>query len=421
MNSKRHKISLYVHIPFCTFKCFYCDFNTYAGLEGLIPDYIDGLNREISRWGRVLANQPSNADKFIVKSVFFGGGTPSLLSGAQLESIMNTIRVHFSFLEDLEVTLEANPESIETQKISAYRSAGINRVSIGGQSTKDSELVMLGRLHNRNQLTQAFTKVQRAKIENINIDFMYNLPGQTTQDWVDTLSAAINFEADHLSLYGLTIEENTPFYSLINNGDLPRPDDDIGAEMYEIAQEKLDASGYTQYEISNWAKPNKASVHNLHYWENGDFIGFGPGGFSHLGKARFSNIRQPREYLKKILHLEKEKPLEEISFDFSSDADRKILGTISALDQFDPYSPVTELKEAAILRLRLNSGIDLAQFEENYYFSPTSIFKDAIESSISDKLLLLKDGNLKLTDKGRLLSNEVFVRIMNEEDSIMEK
>ncbi|MFL2640806.1 MAG: radical SAM family heme chaperone HemW [Dehalococcoidia bacterium] len=421
MNSKRHEISLYVHIPFCTFKCFYCDFNTYAGLEGLIPSYVEGLNVEISRWGTVLSNGHSNEDKFIVKSVFFGGGTPSLLNGNQLESIMNTISANFSFSKDLEITLEANPESIETQKISDYRSAGVNRVSIGGQSTKNSELIMLGRLHNENQLTQAFMNVQKAKIENINIDFMYNLPGQTTQDWVDTLSDAVNFEADHLSLYGLTVEENTPFYSSINNGDLPKPDDDIGAIMYEIAQEKLDSSGYTQYEISNWAKPNKESVHNLHYWENGDFIGFGPGAFSHLGKTRFSNIRQPREYLKRIERLEKERSLQEISFDFSSGTDKNLLSAISPLDEFDPYSTVKEVKEATILNLRLNAGIDLIQFEELYQINLTTIFENAIETSISDKLLLLEDGNLKLTDKGRLLSNEVFVRIMNEKDSIVEK
>ena len=201
MNSKRHEISLYVHIPFCTFKCFYCDFNTYAGLEALIPDYINGLNREITRWGQALTSNQLPNQQLIVKSVFFGGGTPSLLSGNQINSIMDTISNNIHLIDNLEITLEANPESIESDKVSDYRLAGINRVSIGGQSTKDSELAMLGRLHNTTELIKALNEVQTAKIENINIDFMYNLPGQTSEDWESTLSSAANFGVDHLSLY----------------------------------------------------------------------------------------------------------------------------------------------------------------------------------------------------------------------------
>lgn len=418
MNSKQHEISLYVHIPFCTFKCFYCDFNTYAGLEALIPDYINGLNREITRWGQALTSNQLPNQQIIVKSVFFGGGTPSLLSGNQINSIMHTISNNFHLMDNLEITLEANPESIESDKVSDYRLAGINRVSIGGQSTKDSELAMLGRLHNTTELIKALNEVQTAKIENINIDFMYNLPGQTSEDWESTLSSAANFGVDHLSLYALTIEENTPFHSAINKGELPKPDDDIGASMYEKAQEQLTESGYIQYEISNWSKPNKSSVHNLHYWENGDFIGFGPGAFSHLGKARFSNIKQPREYLKEILRLEHDVPIKQISFNVSSNADRDILKNISALDEFDPYTPIKEFQETTILNLRLNKGIDLDQFEDKHHSNVLEIFSNAIQSSISDNLLLLTNNNLALTDKGRLLSNEVFVRIMNESESM---
>ena len=418
MKYKRHEISLYVHIPFCTFKCFYCDFNTYAGLEALIPDYINGLNREINRWGKALVGKQLRNQELIVKSVFFGGGTPSLLSGNQIKSIMDTISNNFHLTNNIEITLEANPESIESAKISDYRSAGINRVSIGGQSTKDSELAMLGRLQNKTQLIEALNKVQKAKIENINVDFMYNLPGQTIEDWESTLSSAVNFDVDHLSLYALTIEENTPFHSSITKGELPKPDDDIGASMYEKAQEQLTESGYIQYEISNWSKPNKSSVHNLHYWENGDFIGFGPGAFSHLGKTRFSNIKQPREYLKEILRLDQDIPAKQISFDVSSNADKNILKKISALDEFDPYNtPIKELQETAILNLRLNKGVDLDQFQDKHQVNLLEMFPNAIQSSIYDKLLLLTNKNLALTDKGRLLSNEVFVRIMNESET----
>jgi oxygen-independent coproporphyrinogen-3 oxidase len=410
--NKQNEVTAYIHIPFCTFKCFYCDFNTYAGLESLIPTYIESVKKEILRWGQTIQNSNIEKGNIELKSIFIGGGTPSLLNDKQLGEVLETLNYVFSIPSTSEITIEANPESIEEEKFRNFKTAGINRVSIGGQSTNDSELQMLGRLHNSKRLTEAYEEIKASGIESINIDFMYNLPGQSLSTWETTLNDAIELDPDHLSLYGLTIEERTPFYNSIKNGTLPDLDDDLAADMYELAEYILPDKGYDQYEISNWAKPNKSSIHNIHYWENGDFIGIGPGAHSHIGKNRFSNILQPREYIKALERLNQTPALFQDIFQVNTHSFKEKVSKIAPISDVSEHTQFTEAQEALILELRLNKGVNLNEFEEKYGINATDRFNTAIAESNRYGLIENNGSSLKLTPKGRLLSNEVFVRIM---------
>lgn len=418
--------SLYVHIPFCQFKCFYCDFNTYAGIDALLPSYVDALSAEIRRWAAALQSarpepvEGSPDSKNIrLATVFLGGGTPSLLSDKQLAQIMDAIHMGFAVDADAEVALEANPESITIEKMRAFRAMGVNRVSMGGQSMDDSELKMLGRLHDSSRLRAAYDEVRAAGFDDVNIDFIYGLPGQSLASWSRTLTEALALEPDHLSLYGLTVEERTPFYRSVQEGTLPEPDPDVAADMYEEAEQRLAAAGYEQYEISNWAKPGHVSRHNLVYWHNTPFIGVGPGAHSYLRGARFAAMNQPREYIQRMAELEREGPPPSLSLDGPRLEEDSVLRAIAPIASIDPYTDEMERAETLVLNLRLNEGVCVDDYAKRFGQSPLDIFGPAIEESKELGLLeTVDDGcTLRLTPRGRLLSNEVFVRIMGSEET----
>ena len=404
-------LPLYIHIPFCRFKCFYCDFNTYAGIENLLPNYVDALTTEIRRWGEALRQNGIEAE---TPTVFFGGGTPSLLKPTQVATILDAISNSFTLRDDAEISMEVNPESVTREFVRDVMALGVNRFSMGAQSLDNSELQMLGRLHDAGGVERALNALRGGGAENVNLDLMYGLPRQTLETWDSSLSGALQFDPQHLSLYALTVEEATPFHGWVESGRLPLPDPDLAADMYELAEDRMAKAGHKQYEISNWAREGRECRHNLAYWFNSAFLGFGPGAHSHLFGARFAVMRQPRAYIDRMAELSRQPDAPTINLPPLGGPidDEDILRRIAPIDSVDPYTDFMRKAETLVLGLRLNRGVAEQDYLERFGGRPSELFTDAIQTSIEDELLEREGDVLRLTARGRLLSNEVFVRIM---------
>lgn len=421
INPDRPEIALYLHIPFCETKCPYCDFNTYEGISSLIPDYMEALCKELSHWGSTLSNPQ-------LSTVFVGGGTPSLLSESQMGTLMDHIYQNFSCSSLTEITVECNPGDLNYEKAMSLRKSGVSRLSIGMQSLDDHILRVLGRRHTSAEAINAYKTARAVGFDRINLDFMYGIPKQTMASWEDTIDRAVQLAPDHLSLYCLTIEPNTPMEAMTKRGQLPEPDPDLAADMYEYCAEVLAQHSYRHYEISNWAKPNQTSLHNLVYWENGYYLGVGPGAHSHLpaqaiilprsfthtalpetttlpaevSSYRFSVIRSPKDYIRKasdlpIHHL----PPFEASW-FSS----------GLLDTFELIDHDMQMAETMMLGLRLADGVTTTGFETRFHQTLQDTYPDIIRELIGMGLLEWKEDALTLTDRGTLLGNEVFMRFV---------
>lgn len=388
-------VSLYLHIPFCHTRCYYCDFNTYAGLLPLREPYVRALLTEIDLMGQ-MAQLPGGKLRRS-RTIFFGGGTPSLLSVEQITRILAACRAAFAVDEDAEITLEANPGTLILEQLRGLRAAGINRLSLGGQSFDAALLKSLGRIHSPAEILQAVEHARTAGFTSINIDFMFGLPGQTMRHWRETLEQAMALRPEHLSLYSLIIEEGTPFSTWTQEGRITPGDDDLCADMYEYADELLLKHGYMNYEISNWALPGHASRHNLTYWQNLPYLGMGAGAYSFFGGRRFSDVRDPHEYvrlLKAGLHPEDEETSETVG-----------------LEQ--------EMAETAFLALRTAPGLHLPTFKQRFGI-PFAQFVGNRLHQVEAAGLLEQDkeegeeGWLRLSQRGRLLGNEVFMRLLPE-------
>ena len=292
-NDLREPIAVYVHIPFCLSKCNYCDFNTYEGIESLMPSFVNALSSEIGLWGTRLSRPD-------VSTVFFGGGTPSYLPAESITLLSERLREATNIVPGAEITLEANPDDVNAEKADAWLGAGFNRISIGVQSFDDQILHALSRRHDSDQARLAVATARSAGFENISIDLMFGLPNQSLTVWEHSLKRAIELETDHLSLYGLQIEPGTPLQRDVERGTVPTPDNDLAADMYEMAMDYLSKTGYEHYEISNWCKPGFRSRHNLAYWLNQPYLGVGPGAHSSMMDRRFANMKSPRRYISAI-------------------------------------------------------------------------------------------------------------------------
>ena len=390
-------LSLYMHIPFCETKCPYCDFNTYAGIETLVPSYIRALRTEIQLWGQLLGRVP-------VETVFFGGGTPSYLLEGCVGSALEEVRSAFALSTTAEVTLEANPDDVTDSKLAAYLGYGVNRISIGVQSLDDRLLKLLGRRHSAAQALGAYRQAVGAGFTNVSVDLMYGLPHQSVDDWERTLDGVVDLEPAHVSMYCLTLEGGTPMERWVKEGTLPDPDPDAAADMYEMAEEVLAARGYRHYEISNWARPGFESRHNLTYWRNQAYLGVGPGAHSYLGGHRYSNLRSPRDYIRKLGE-DSSTPAHSLG-SFGPEAIR----SVPVVETLETISPRLEMAETMMMGLRLDEGIEEEGFTRRFGVPPADVFGDDIEEAAKLGLLEAIDGRLRLTARGRLLGNEVFSR-----------
>lgn len=287
--------SIYIHIPFCKQRCVYCDFITYAGMEAYLPEYIRSICGEVELLGNTKqADEP-------ITSIYFGGGTPSLLSSKQYEDILNKLKTWFSINDDAEITIEANPGTLGGQDLRSLRELGINRMSIGVQSLNNANLKKLSRIHDVIDVNSSLDSAYRAGFENINIDLLFALPWQSLQDWEEELKKAVSLDTHHISLYNLTLEPGTNLFDSVNSGIYPAIDDDLAADMYISAQNALAKAGFVQYEISNWSLGGVfESSHNMNYWRNLPYIGIGTGAHSYYNSQRIENIDTIPEYIKLI-------------------------------------------------------------------------------------------------------------------------
>src|SRR2546421_8894596 len=379
-------VSLYVHIPFCHTRCHYCDFNTYAGMLPLREPYVRALLSEIGMAG-ALTKLPGGKPRRS-RTIFFGGGTPSLLSVSQVSRILDACYDNFAIDEDAEITLEANPGTLGPEQLVGLRAAGVNRLSMGAQSFDAELLKTLGRIHSPKDITQAVRDAQAAGFTSINVDFMFGLPGQTMRHWRETIERALDLHIEHLSLYSLIIEEGTPFYTWTHEGRITPGDEDLCADMYEYADERLQAEGYENYEISNWALPGHQSQHNLTYWRNLPYLGMGAGAHSFFGRRRFSTVLNPQEYIR-LLNRQQRPEAES-----------------------ETIEPAQEMSETAFLGLRTAMGLHLPTFEQRFGVSFTHFAGERLRPVEEAGLLEQKEGWLRLSKRGRLLGNEVFLRLL---------
>lgn len=384
-------LSLYLHIPFCRHRCAYCDFNTYTSLMDLREAYADALVAE-------MAQVAGNVQR-PVHTIFFGGGTPSLMSPESLGRILAGVRAHFALAPDAEVTMEANPGTVDLAYLTAVRQIGINRISFGVQSVIQAELALLEREHDFAAVIEAVAMARQAGLTNFNLDLIYGVPGQTLASWEQSIRAVLALDPTHLSLYCLTIEPGTPMQRWLLNGRIQLPDPDLAADQYELACTVLAGHGYDHYEISNWAKPGFACEHNLTYWRDGEYLGFGAGAHGHAAGVRYQIVKQPRVYLRR---------LEE------SAAPGYPLSTAVAASH--AISRAEAISDTMMTKLRLlNEGLDLVEFEQQFGQPLSEIYNGTLAQMLDWALVKEENGRLRLTQKGWFLSNQVFYRFMLDE------
>lgn len=365
------EIGIYIHIPFCRARCSYCDFNTYVGLEGLFEPYVRALEQEIRReCGRA-------------HTLFFGGGTPSLLSPAQLGRLIQACREALALPADAEITVECNPGTVDVGYLRALRAEGVNRLSFGAQSADPDELRLLGREHDWRAVMDAIDAARNAGFDNVNLDLIFALPNQTLTSWQRTLEAALALEPDHVSLYALTIEVGTPMHDWTRRGEVPLPDPDLAAAMYDSAEEALAAAGFAHYEISNWHRPGRACRHNLIYWRNQPFFGFGAGAHGATEAQRYWRVKRPADYIARVERGE---------------------NTIKGSELIDPR---TSRGETMMLGLRLlEEGVSRARFAARYGAPIEAFYARELAEGQRKGLLEVLPDRVRLTRAARFVSNQ---------------
>ena len=366
------EVALYIHIPFCKQKCFYCDFPSYARKDDLMSDYIEALLIELKE----------KIKGYKVRCLFIGGGTPSYLNEENLRELMKVIK-NINFVENAEKTIECNPGTVSEEKFNIMKDGGINRLSFGLQTTKNNLLKGIGRIHTFEAFKDNYKLARSVGFNNINIDMMFGLPNQSVKDWTESLEEVAKLNPEHISAYSLIIEEGTPFYKLYNEDKLKLPSEEEEREMYKKCKDILIENGYHQYEISNYAKEGKECLHNEVYWMCDEYIGVGASSSSYIDGKRIKNIDDLREYIKRIGISE-------------SIVDEEIINTKN-----------DDIEEFMFMGLRMNCGIKEEEFKRRFHTDIDNVYKDVIEGNINKGLLERKRGRIYLTDKGIELSNMV--------------
>lgn len=386
-------LSLYLHIPFCTRICTYCAFNTFAGMEASYDAFVDALVREVQYLADCAAD-----DAYTIKSISFGGGTPSLLTAVHYERIIGAIRAGFAIEPGAEISLEANPNDLNAPYLSALHQLGFNRISIGMQSAQPSELTLFDREHDHATVIQAVQAARQGGFDNINLDLIFGIPEQTLDRWRDTLQRAIDLNTEHVSIYALTLEGNTPLKDDVDSGNIPAPDDDLAADMYDLATDMLSDAGFAQYEISNWCKAVYQSQHNLQYWRNLPYAGLGPGAHGFAGGVRYSVMRWPQKYIE-TLH---EAQATALAFPRTPAVARAV--TVNRDD---------DIAETVMMGLRLTQeGIQRQVFVARFGVDLYDLRQEAIDKYIGYGLLYMDEQVIRLTAAGRMVSNAVIRDVM---------
>ncbi|MEG2420188.1 MAG: radical SAM family heme chaperone HemW [Oscillospiraceae bacterium] len=384
MTALSQSLGIYIHIPFCRSKCDYCDFYSIPGGESTMVRYQKALLKHLAETAPLCQGRQ-------VDSVYFGGGTPSYYGEARLRELLGAVKKRFSLTRDAEITLEANPDSVNKRDLTRLRRAGFNRLSLGVQSACDRELAALHRPHTFAQAQEAVAAARKAKLKNVSLDLIYGLPGQTPEGWLETLEAVLALEPEHISCYGLTVEPTTPLGRRVAAGEV-LPDDDTQADCYLAAVSRLEERGYHQYEISNFAKPGHLSRHNLKYWLGREYVGFGPGAHSDFGARRYSFIRDLEGYI------------------------GGVMGGGKIIDEDDLIPKRERAGEYLMLRLRTSHGIEEWEYRREYFMNFDPI---AAKLSQYERLgwAMQQERRWRFTPEGFLRSNQLIGELLDLQET----
>ena len=381
-------MGLYIHIPFCKRKCKYCDFISYSNREHLIDRYIECLKYEIRDIGiSNLHDYKKGLDDLInLKTIYIGGGTPSVIDSKYIKEILSEIKQNFKISSDVETTIEVNPGTVNETKLQDYKDAGINRLSIGLQSTNDNTLERIGRIHTYEEFLNTYNLARKIGFRNINVDLMLALPEQNMEELTDGLEKVIELKPEHISIYSLILEEGTTLYKEIEEGKYVLPDDNMERKMYWKTKKMLENTGYIHYEISNFAIKGFGSKHNLSCWNGEEYIGVGAAAHSYTNNVRYSNIGNIEEY---INNFENGKAIDNFVF-------------------HEKQTNESKMKDYMILGLRKIEGINIDIFKNKFFQNPLYLFRKELKQLINEKLLIVDGNYIKLTDKGLDLANLVW-------------
>lgn len=382
-----NELGIYIHIPFCKQKCYYCDFVSYSNKCSEVKEYIESLKKEIEEF---------DFSNYKVTSIYIGGGTPSYIDSIYIVEILSELKEKLKCnlieFKDIEITIEVNPGTVDTKKLNDYKKLGINRLSIGLQSTKNDILKKIGRIHTYQEFLEIYKLARETGFKNINIDLMIGIPGQKIGDLKNTLQDIIKLEPEHISVYSLIIEENTPIEKMLENGEIKLPDEDLERNMYWYVKNTLELNGYNHYEISNFAKLGKESRHNLNCWNQEEYIGFGVAAHSYLNDIRFSNTINAEEY---IQHIENNRKEENIQIEESQSLEDK-------------------KNEFMMLGFRKIQGVDIARFKEKFIDNPIFLYRENLNKLVEEGLIEVDLNHIKLTNKGIDLANLVFEEFVDD-------
>lgn len=382
-----NELGIYIHIPFCKQKCYYCDFVSYSNKCSEVKEYIESLKKEIEEF---------DFSNYKVTSIYIGGGTPSYIDSIYIVEILSELKEKLKCnlieFKDIEITIEVNPGTVDTKKLNDYKKLGINRLSIGLQSTKNDILKKIGRIHTYQEFLEIYKLARETGFKNINIDLMIGIPGQKIGDLKNTLQDIIKLEPEHISVYSLIIEENTPIEKMLENGEIKLPDEDLERNMYWYVKNTLELNGYNHYEISNFAKLGKESRHNLNCWNQEEYIGFGVAAHSYLNGIRFSNTINVEEY---IQHIENNRKEENIQIEESQSLEDK-------------------KNEFMMLGFRKIQGVDIERFKEKFIDNPIFLYRENLNKLVEEGLIEVDLNHIKLTNKGIDLANLVFEEFVDD-------
>lgn len=371
------EIGIYVHIPFCKQKCIYCDFISFSNKFNKVEEYINKLRQEIE----IKASKIGKSE-ILINTIYIGGGTPSIISKEYIGQIIDSINKHFNIKQQVEITIEVNPGTVDKEKLEYYKKLGINRLSIGLQNTSDYILKILGRIHTYKDFLNVYNMARQVGFKNINVDLMIGVPTQNIDNVKDNVSQILDLKPEHISVYSLIVEENTPIEKKISSDELILPSEDLEREMYWYVKNKLEENGYKHYEISNFAKEGKESRHNMSCWNQEEYLGFGVAAHSYLNNERFSNTENLDEYIvKDLLEIKQINEIQDI---------------------------LDKQKEYMMLGLRKIDGVSISKFKQKYVNNPVYLFKEEINKLSKEGLLQVDLDNIKLTKKGIDLANLVW-------------
>ena len=381
-----NEVGIYIHVPFCKKKCYYCDFVSFAGITRRTDEYFEAMEKEIE--GYDLKN-------YNVTTIYIGGGTPSWVNSKYIEQILlllkNKIKNNQTKWEDIEITIEINPGTVTKQKLEKYKKLGINRLSIGLQSSVDKILKDIGRIHTYQDFENTYNLARDLGFDNINVDLMIGLPNQTIEDIKDSVEKIIKLEPEHISVYSLIVEEGTKIENLLNMNKITLPEEELERNMYWYVKNKLELNGYNHYEISNFAKENKQSKHNLNCWEQKEYIGIGTAAYSYLDNIRYGNTSNIQKYIE-TQDFKDEKELEKNKI--------RIIDEVQTLED--------KKREYMLLSLRKLEGVSIRKFKEKYVENPIFLYRKQLEKLVNENLLTIDGDNIKLTNKGLDLANLVW-------------